>query len=132
MMNMQKFMKIIVVKMKFGMLWIVIMMMIGIIEENFIIPSGTIHAILSGTSVCEIQQNSDVTYRIYDWDRVDDEGKKRELHKDKAIDVINKDTERKIIHCESIDDDNLYSTNKFSINSICYSIINGSVIALTD
>ena len=80
------------------------------------IPSGTIHAILSGTKICEIQQNSDITYRIYDWDRVDSEGNKRMLHKDKAIDVINKDAERKVIHCESIDDDNLYSTNSFSID----------------
>jgi len=52
------------------------------------IPSGTIHAICAGTSLIEIQQASDLTYRLYDYDRVDDHGKKRELHIQKALDVI--------------------------------------------
>ncbi len=51
------------------------------------IPSGCVHAIGAGITVYEIQQSSDVTYRFYDWDRVDREGKKRELHLDKALDV---------------------------------------------
>ncbi len=85
-------------------------------KDDFIsIPSGTIHAILSNTYLCEIQQNSDITYRIYDWDRVDSEGNKRELHKDKAIDVIKKDTNKKIINCNNINDDNIYSSS-FSVD----------------
>lgn len=51
------------------------------------IPSGMVHAIGKGIVLYEIQQSSDVTYRFYDWDRVDKEGKKRELHLDKALDV---------------------------------------------
>lgn len=53
------------------------------------IPSGTIHAILGNTLICEIQQNSDLTYRVYDWERVGKDGKPRQLHIQKAIDVIN-------------------------------------------
>ncbi len=51
------------------------------------IPSGMVHAIGKGIMLYEIQQSSDVTYRFYDWDRVDQSGKKRELHLDKALDV---------------------------------------------
>ncbi|SEF71098.1 mannose-6-phosphate isomerase, type 1 [Caloramator fervidus] len=61
------------------------------------IPSGTVHAILDELLLLEIQQNSDVTYRIYDWNRVDKDGKKRELHLDKALDVINYNFEGKVI-----------------------------------
>lgn len=62
------------------------------------IPSGTIHALLGGAVVAEIQQNSDITYRLYDWDRVDENGKSRKLHVDLAVDVINysKQTKNKI------------------------------------
>lgn len=52
------------------------------------IPSGTLHAICAGTSLIEIQQSSDVTYRVYDYDRLDASGNKRELHLDKSTDVI--------------------------------------------
>ncbi len=52
------------------------------------IPPGTIHTIMGGVLLAEIQQNSDATYRIFDWDRVDRHGKSRELHIDKALDVI--------------------------------------------
>lgn len=55
--------------------------------DVFFIPSGTIHAICSGILLCEIQQNSNTTYRVYDYDRIDKNGKKRELHIDKALDV---------------------------------------------
>jgi mannose-6-phosphate isomerase len=55
------------------------------------VPAGTIHAILDGIMVAEIQQNSNTTYRVYDWGRVGPEGKPRDLHMDKALDVINFD-----------------------------------------
>lgn len=56
------------------------------------IPSGTIHALLGKTLVAEVQQNSNITYRVYDWGRMGKDGKPRELHIEKALDVIN--TER--------------------------------------
>ncbi|MCR4694115.1 MAG: class I mannose-6-phosphate isomerase [Pseudobutyrivibrio sp.] len=61
------------------------------VEKNdvFMIESGTIHAIGAGVLVAEIQENSNLTYRIYDYDRVDGKGKKRELHVDKALEVAN-------------------------------------------
>jgi len=52
------------------------------------VPPGTIHTLMGGVLLAEIQQNSDATYRISDWDRVDRYGKSRELHIDKALDVI--------------------------------------------
>ena len=52
------------------------------------IPAGTVHAILGGILVAEIQQNSNTTYRLYDWDRVDSNGKRRELHVKDALDAI--------------------------------------------
>jgi mannose-6-phosphate isomerase len=55
--------------------------------DLFFIPSGTVHAIGAGIVICEIQQNSNTTYRVYDWGRVDKNGNPRELHVDKALDV---------------------------------------------
>ena len=55
--------------------------------DVFFIPSGTIHAIGAGIFIAEIQQNSNVTYRVYDYDRIGADGKKRELHLDKALEV---------------------------------------------
>ena len=52
------------------------------------IKTGTVHALLEGIMVCEIQENSDTTYRLYDWGRVGNDGKPRPLHIDKALDVI--------------------------------------------
>lgn len=52
------------------------------------VKAGTIHAIGAGILICEIQQNSNCTYRMYDYDRKDKFGNKRELHIDKAIDVV--------------------------------------------
>lgn len=54
--------------------------------EIYYIPSGMVHALLDGVIVYEIQQSSDITYRLYDWDRNDDS---RPLHLEKALDVIN-------------------------------------------
>jgi mannose-6-phosphate isomerase len=51
------------------------------------VAAGTVHAIGAGILLAEIQQNSDITYRIYDWDRTDAQGKSRELHLDKAAQV---------------------------------------------
>ncbi len=55
--------------------------------DFFQIEPGTVHAIKKGTMLLETQQNSDITYRLYDYDRLD-QGKPRELHIDKSVDVI--------------------------------------------
>jgi mannose-6-phosphate isomerase len=56
--------------------------------DAIFIPAGTVHALLAGIVVAEIQQNSDTTYRLYDWGRVGADGKPRPLHIDKALRVI--------------------------------------------
>lgn len=58
--------------------------------DTFFIEPGTIHAIGKDILIAEIQQNSNVTYRVYDYGRVDANGNGRELHIDKAVDVINR------------------------------------------
>ncbi len=60
--------------------------------DVFMLETGTIHAIGAGVVVAEIQQTSDITYRIYDWDRVDTNGNSRELHTDLALEAINYNT----------------------------------------
>lgn len=58
-------------------------------DDVFFIEAGTIHAIGAGALVAEIQENSNLTYRLYDYDRVDKDGRKRPLHVDKALEVAN-------------------------------------------
>jgi len=57
--------------------------------DVFFVEAGTIHSIGKGILIAEIQQNSDTTYRVYDYNRTDSNGKKRELHIAKALDVTN-------------------------------------------
>jgi mannose-6-phosphate isomerase len=56
--------------------------------DVFFLPAGRIHTIGRGILLAEIQQTSDITYRIYDFDRVDKDGNKRELHVEEAVDAI--------------------------------------------
>ena len=56
--------------------------------DTFFIPAGTVHTIEGSVLIAEIQQASDITYRIYDWDRVGPDGRKRELQTDLAADAI--------------------------------------------
>ncbi|MDF1519935.1 MAG: type I phosphomannose isomerase catalytic subunit [Brevefilum sp.] len=56
--------------------------------DHICVPSRTIHAILEGALIAEIQQNSNTTYRVFDWNRLGDDGKPRALHLEKALDVI--------------------------------------------
>lgn len=60
--------------------------------DVFFLETGTIHAIGAGIVIAEIQQTSDITYRIYDWDRVDANGNSRELHVEQALDAMNYNT----------------------------------------
>jgi mannose-6-phosphate isomerase len=57
--------------------------------DVFFLETGTVHAIGKGIVLAEIQQTSDITYRIYDWDRTDNNGNPRELHLDLALEAIN-------------------------------------------
>lgn len=59
--------------------------------DVFYIPAGRVHALGPGIMVAEIQQTSDVTYRIYDWDRIDLAGMRRELHIPQSLDAIDFD-----------------------------------------
>ncbi len=56
--------------------------------DTYFIEVGRVHAIGAGVMLAEIQQTSDITYRVYDWDRVDAKGNSRELHNDLALDAI--------------------------------------------
>lgn len=59
--------------------------------DVYYVPAGTVHDIGAGIMVAEIQESSNVTYRVYDYDRVDKNGKKRELHFDKSVEVMDMD-----------------------------------------
>lgn len=59
-------------------------------DDVFFIEAGTVHAIGAGALIAEIQENSNLTYRLYDYNRVDKNGQKRELHIDKALDVVDR------------------------------------------
>lgn len=57
--------------------------------DLYFVPAGTVHGIGKGILLAEIQESSNVTYRVYDYDRVDKNGKKRQLHFDKAVQIMN-------------------------------------------
>lgn len=67
-------------------------------HDVFLIEAGTVHAIGAGTLIAEIQENSNLTYRMYDYNRIDKNGNKRELHIDKALDVMNLNKAERVIH----------------------------------
>ncbi len=64
--------------------------------DVYFIPAGQVHAIGAGILIAEIQQNSDVTYRVYDYNRKQADGSLRSLHTEKALDVIKIRTEEEI------------------------------------
>jgi len=91
--------------------------------DVFFLDTGTIHAIGAGIVIAEIQQTSDITYRIYDFDRVDANGNQRELHLDLALEAINYETveaqklyskkenvANEIVHCQ------YFTTNVIPLN----------------
>ena len=71
--------------------------------DVFFLETGTIHAIGAGILLAEIQQTSDVTYRIYDFDRVDAQGNTRELHIDMSLDAVNYQSNSSQMHYTSIE-----------------------------
>lgn len=92
-------------------------------RDSFFINPGTVHAIGSGVLVAEIQQTSDVTYRLFDWMRKDLNGQFRELHTDLALKAIKYNTEdhRRLVHSSSIDSENIIENKYFTTNYISVS-----------
>lgn len=89
--------------------------------DTYFIEAGRVHAIGAGVLLAEIQQTSDVTYRVYDWERVDDEGNERELHNDIAIDAFKfdlKDDFRVSYNKEKNVSNNMVSCPFFTTNFI--------------
>ena len=65
-------------------------------DDLFYIEAGTVHAIGAGALIAEIQENSNLTYRLYDYDRIDKNGNKRELHIEKALQVMNYEESKEV------------------------------------
>jgi len=91
--------------------------------DFFYIPAGTIHAICSNTILYEVQQNSDVTYRLFDYGRVDKLGKPRDLHLKKGLEVIKSNSSKikpkpLIRHLRSSTITSLVKSDYFSITKI--------------
>jgi mannose-6-phosphate isomerase len=88
--------------------------------DVFMLDTGTIHAIGAGIVIAEIQQTSDITYRVYDFDRVDANGKTRELHIDLALEALNYEkiqTQRFYSKTENITNE-IVNCNYFTTNFI--------------
>ncbi|MFS0673904.1 mannose-6-phosphate isomerase, class I [Ornithinibacillus sp. 179-J 7C1 HS] len=84
------------------------------------VPSGTIHAIGKGIVILETQQSSDITYRVYDYDRTDGAGNKRELHLDRAKEVTTvphqpTETEQQVVTVEGLTSKKLVKENYFTV-----------------
>ena len=89
------------------------------------IPAGTIHALGPGSLVYEIQQNSDITYRVYDWDRPASDG--RPLHIEKSIQVSDPSLKSALKKINSSEAQNIFSNDYFSLN---FFQLHGQEIAL--
>ncbi len=88
--------------------------------DVYFLETGTVHAIGKGIVLAEIQQTSDITYRIYDWDRTDNSGNPRELHLDMALDVINYNQlqTRKDYSKTKNQENTIVQSNYFTVNYI--------------
>jgi mannose-6-phosphate isomerase len=84
--------------------------------DCYFIPSGTIHAIGKGCLICEIQQNSNLTYRVYDYGRKDKNGNERELHIDKALKVTNLNKFVPITFEDCLGQCEYFTVRKYEIN----------------
>ena len=98
-------------------------------DRLIFVPARTLHALKAGTTLIEIQQSSDITYRVYDWDRVDADGRGRELHLEQAAQVMTYDeaaaagvsqTERSVLQeGEGILHEHLLTCSYFTIEKLC-------------
>ncbi len=93
------------------------------VGDVFFLETGTVHAIGAGLLIAEIQQTSDITYRLYDFDRVDANGNTRELHIDLALDAINynrtdakKSYSKEVNASNEMVDCNYFTTNFIPLN----------------
>src|SRR5690554_3999656 len=91
--------------------------------ETYLVESGTVHAICKGVFLAEVQQASDITYRIYDWDRLGVSGQPRELHTELALDAINFDQkETKLAYEDKTNDAvSICKTPYFNTNKVLVS-----------
>ncbi|MBN2667749.1 MAG: class I mannose-6-phosphate isomerase [Bacteroidales bacterium] len=103
------------------------------------IPSGRVHAIGKGIVLAEIQQTSDITYRIYDWNRIDNNGNRRELHTDLALDAIDfspienvlSDYNKQLNESTNLIDSEYFTTNLLSLSKTIetdYSLLDSFVV----
>lgn len=83
--------------------------------DVYFIPSGTIHAIGKGVMVAEIQQSSNITYRLYDYNRLGLDGKPRQLHVEKALDVVDVNAYKKVTFPDCIGESNYFKTYHYLI-----------------
>ena len=74
------------------------------VGDALLIPPGTLHTLGEGVTICEIQQNSDLTYRFFDFRRLDASGKPRELHVDQGAAVVRSDAPREKLTLQAISD----------------------------
>ena len=84
------------------------------------LPAGRLHALGAGNLLIEIQQNSDTTYRVFDWNRMDDKGKQRQLHVDQALECIDfNDVRSRLLQPEGerLLRDNLFEIQKWNLDS---------------
>lgn len=91
--------------------------------DSFFTPAGRVHAIGTGILLAEIQQTSDITYRIYDWERLDSKGNPRELHTDLALDAIdyNHPKDVKVNYNDTLNESvNLAKCQYFTTNKLSF------------
>jgi mannose-6-phosphate isomerase len=116
--------------------------------DAMFLPSGRVHAIAGGLVIFEIQQNSDTTYRVFDWNRVDSQGKSRELHVKESLECIDfEDFEPEIIkpdqplaqnfdvHLQTLVDDPLFKVELVSTGGaahIDYSLRRPKIIGVVE
>ena len=93
------------------------------------IPAGTIHAILDGIIIYEIQQNSDITYRVFDWNRLDKDGNSRELHVEKAIDVTNFNFKANVKKSNTTGEQDIVNNEYFNMSKIC---VDGEYVSISN
>ena len=87
--------------------------------DVYFLPAGRIHAIGAGNFLAEIQQTSDITYRVYDWERTDNNGNPRELHTELALDAMDYNTYnnyKTVYHSELNQTNNILSCRYFTCN----------------
>lgn len=91
--------------------------------EAYLVESGTVHAICKGVFLAEVQQASDITYRIYDWDRLGVSGQPRDLHTELALDAIDFEQKETKLEYEDRHNDvvNICKTPYFKTNKILVS-----------